>query len=117
MRKTHSCSASMVLVSVVLMVWSAAVGAIDIHVSPEGKDGWSGKLARPNTDRSDGPVGSLTGARDAVRRIKRGGPLTEPVRIVVADGEYALTEPLTLQPTASRNRASASMPTPPMPTK
>jgi len=45
-----------------------------------------------------GPLASLAAARDAVRKLKAAGPLTKPVRVVVADGTYALTEPLTLRP-------------------
>ncbi len=43
----------------------------------------------------DGPIRSLQAARDAVRQLK---PLTEPVRIIVADGTYQLTEPVVFHP-------------------
>ena len=42
----------------------------------------------------DGPVPSLAAARDAIRAMKAAGPLTEPVRVVIADGTYPLAEPL-----------------------
>ncbi len=75
-----------------------AAQAADLHVAPGGNDSWSGALARPNTARTDGPLASLTGARDAVRRLRAAGPLDAPVRILVQDGAYALTEPLVLLP-------------------
>lgn len=71
---------------------------MNLYVAPEGNDQWSGRLARPNADRTDGPLASLQGARDAVRRLKAEGPLQEPVRVLVAGGTYALTEPLVFSP-------------------
>ena len=68
------------------------------HVAPGGNDAWSGRLQRPNAEGTDGPLASLGGARDAVRRLKSQGPLGEAVRVVVADGTYALREPLVLGP-------------------
>lgn len=40
---------------------------IVIHVSPGGDDAWTGRLAAPNADRTDGPVASLERARDLLR--------------------------------------------------
>jgi len=59
-----------------------------------GSDRWSGLIAQPNNERTDGPLASLAGARDAIRRLKARGLLTEPVRVIVAGGEYTLTEPV-----------------------
>jgi len=78
--------------------WIHCSAATTLYVSPEGNNGWSGRLARPNADGTDGPVASLAGARDAVRRLKSQGPLTESVWVIVADGTYALTEPFILTP-------------------
>lgn len=49
----------------------------------------------------NGPIGTLTAARDAVRQLKEQGPLAEPVRVVVAGGIYELREPLVLTPADS----------------
>ena len=64
--------------------------ALDLHVAADGDDAWSGKLARPNAARTDGPLASLEGARLAVRRLPR--PLTEPVQVVFAAGTYRLAK-------------------------
>ncbi|MBI5388069.1 MAG: right-handed parallel beta-helix repeat-containing protein [Verrucomicrobia bacterium] len=72
--------------------------ALDLHVAPDGNDAWSGQAARPNAARSDGPLASLAGARDAVRKLRAAGPVNEPIRIVVADGRYPITAPLELTP-------------------
>jgi hypothetical protein len=37
------------------------------YVSPDGRDAWSGRLATPNSSRSDGPFATLEAARSAVR--------------------------------------------------
>jgi len=72
-----------------------AAGAVSIHVAVDGDDAWSGRLAAPNTDRSDGPLASLRGARDAVRRLRGSGE--EAVEVVVHAGRHELAEPLRLE--------------------
>jgi hypothetical protein len=84
-------------VTVLALACHAGSAAI-LYVAPDGSDAWSGRLQRPNRDRTDGPLASLAGARDAVRRLKAKSPLTEPVRVVVAEGRYTLNETLTLTP-------------------
>jgi hypothetical protein len=72
--------------------------AVSLYVSPQGNDRWSGRLAEPNKEKTDGPLASLTGARDAIRQLKSRGQIKEPVRVIVAAGTYTLTEPFTLKP-------------------
>src|SRR5262245_33032916 len=43
----------------------AASCAAEIHVSPDGRDSWSGQSGRPNAAQTDGPLATLTAARDA----------------------------------------------------
>ena len=62
---------------------------IEVYVAPTGDDVADGGRERP--------VASLIGARDAVRRLRAAGK-TGPVRVVVADGIYQMTEPLVLTP-------------------
>ena len=81
-----------------------AIGAT-LYVSPDGYDGWTGRLRRPNGAGTDGPLGSLAGARDAIRKIKAAGPLKTPVRVIVAAGSYRITEPLVLTPADSGTAA------------
>jgi hypothetical protein len=77
---------------------AACAHAATLHVAPDGNDTWSGKLVRPNRDRSDGPLASLQGARDAVRKLKAAAPLAEPVSVIIAGGNYALTAPVVFGP-------------------
>ncbi len=45
------------------------------HVSPDGRDAWSGRLREPNAARTDGPFAGLARARDAVRAMKNAAGL------------------------------------------
>ncbi|MHB8952961.1 MAG: right-handed parallel beta-helix repeat-containing protein [Pirellulaceae bacterium] len=77
---------------------SPAAAAIDFYVSPEGKDTWSGRLEVPNEAGTDGPLASLLGARDAIRKWKALGPLQQPLRVQILSGWYAVTEPVVFEP-------------------
>lgn len=72
--------------------------AATLYVAPQGNDAWSGKLDRPNAAGSDGPLATLAGARNAVRRLKTQGPLNEAVTVNVAAGTYPLAETLVFEP-------------------
>ncbi|MCZ7586706.1 MAG: hypothetical protein M5R36_27095 [Deltaproteobacteria bacterium] len=65
-----------------------------IQVAPDGDDG-----------RREGPAASLAGARDRIREWKKAGPLEEPVRVIVAEGVYSITEPFVLGPEDSGTEA------------
>jgi len=84
-----------------LLLCTAALAAepLVLHVAPNGDDTWSGRLAAPNPGRTDGPLASLAGARDAIRRLRAGhaaGP--GPVTIRVRGGVYRLAAPFGLEP-------------------
>ncbi|MCS6949311.1 MAG: right-handed parallel beta-helix repeat-containing protein [bacterium] len=67
------------------------------YVSPQGNDSWSGKLARPNARRTDGPFATLHRAQRAVREAKtQGAP--QPIEVIVSAGTYYLNEPLVFTP-------------------
>ena len=68
------------------------------HVSPLGRDTWSGTLAAPGAGGTDGPLASLAGARDAVRARLAQGNLDDTVRVVFADGEYVLDRTVVFTP-------------------
>ncbi len=73
-------------------------GAQRLYVAPDGNDAWSGTLARPNARRTDGPLASLPGARDALRRLRTRGAQKAPVRVTIAGGTYFLKEPVVFAP-------------------
>ncbi|MCL4692285.1 MAG: hypothetical protein KJ060_07220, partial [Candidatus Hydrogenedentes bacterium] len=74
-----------------------AQDSVAIHVSQAGNDSWSGALASPNAEGTDGPFATLVRARDEVRRMKADAGLPEGgVRVVVHGGRYEFGEVLTL---------------------
>ena len=70
----------------------------DFFVAVDGNDAWSGKLAAPNVQRTDGPFASLTRARDAIRKLKGDSPLAKPVTVLVRGGTYYLDKTLVFTP-------------------
>jgi len=85
------------LVFLVLSVFlSGLAGAVTLYVAPDGDDSWTGRPARPNPAGTDGPLASLNGARDAIRKLKKTAGLTGPVTVRVCGGRYTMTEPFVL---------------------
>lgn len=67
------------------------------YIAPDGNDAWSGTLAAPNADKSDGPLATLDGARIKVREeIGRG--LSHPVTVMIRGGEYPLNKTVVFTP-------------------
>lgn len=61
-------------------------------VAVDGSNSWSGRLAKPNADRTDGPFATLRAACRAARK-----PGAKPSRkVVVRAGQYFFDEPLVL---------------------
>ncbi len=89
---------SFFILAAALCTMFAATGEHVFHVSPQGQDAWSGTQEQPNADKTDGPLATLAGARDAVRKLKQAGPLDAPVRVVVHSGNYTVTSPVTFSP-------------------
>jgi hypothetical protein len=69
---------------------------VTVYVSPNGNDNWSGGLAQPNAQGTDGPVATLERARDILRQKKAAAG--EERHVVIADGRYQLTKPFALTP-------------------
>ena len=87
-----------VLGGLLICLAASTLHAVTFHVATDGNDAWSGKLARPNTQKTDGPFASPLGHRNAIRRLRARGPLTEPVEVIIAGGVYRLVEPLVFEP-------------------
>jgi hypothetical protein len=88
---------------------SATPGA-DIHVSTFGRDEWSGRLADPAGDGTDGPVASLQRAKLRVAELRRQQPERDrPVLVSVRGGAYYLDEPLQFGPEDSGTEKSPTI--------
>lgn len=77
----------------------AGTPAADFFVAVEGDDAWSGKLAAPNSDRTDGPFATIQRAQQEVRNLKRAEPdRRRPIKVLVRGGTHFLKEGLILTP-------------------
>jgi hypothetical protein len=96
MRRQRSTSMLFVLVLACLLVLPTRAVGMTIHIAPSGNDNWSGGLAQPNSQGTDGPVASLERARDILRQEKAAAG--EERRVIIAEGRYQLTKPFVLTP-------------------
>lgn len=86
---------------------AAQAPAVSLYVAPNGNDAWSGRVAQPTPDGGDGPLASLAGARDAVRRLRAAGTgVGDTMRVVFASGTYPLTHPVLFGPDDGGSAAS-----------
>jgi len=65
-----------------------------IYLSPTGSNTWSGRLAEPNADQTDGPVATLAVAVERARQM----PADQPRYVIVRAGEYFIEQPVILGP-------------------
>lgn len=86
------------VVVLALCVFPVSSDARVLHVAPGGNDQWSGLLAAPDAEGTDGPKATLAGARDAIRVWRSRTATPEPVTVYVRGGAYTLTEPFVLGP-------------------
>ncbi len=70
-----------------------AEGIADFYVSNAGSGQWSGRLAQPNADGTDGPFASLSQAKQAVRTLKLLEP-SQDIVVSIRGGWYPLSETL-----------------------
>jgi len=63
-----------------------------LHVAQDGCDGWSGLLPSSNEAGSDGPLKTITQARDKIRAIRAENVLNSPVEVHIHQGLYEIAE-------------------------
>lgn len=68
-----------------------------LYVATNGNNGWSGTALSPSPQGIDGPLATLTGARDRIRQMKEAG-WTGSVTVFVRNGTYYESETLVLEP-------------------
>ena len=69
-------------------------GTQDLHVSPAGNDGWSGRYAEPNAGKTDGPLATLGKAQQKARELRRSAACLGPLTVWIRGGRYPLQKPL-----------------------
>lgn len=62
----------------------------DFFIATNGSDSWSGTLASPNAEKSDGPFATMERARDAVRELKE--TKRSDIVVFIRDGNYQLQQ-------------------------
>ena len=110
--------------------FSATTTEADFYVSPAGNDEWSGTLAEPNREYTDGPFATLQRAQRAVRERKSAiyRPKDAPIEkrfigsphplgrgrdilVLLRSGRYYLSEPLLFEPADGGERIETNLPT------
>ena len=72
---------------------------LKIYVSTNGNDSWSGKLDKPNKNKTDGPLASLERARDIIRELNNQNALPKGnVLVEVQEGTYEMSKAFELGP-------------------
>lgn len=79
-----------------------------LHVSPHGRDTWSGRSAEANRAGTDGPLATLSAALETARATRAAGQATDGVQILLRGGVYELDAPIRLS--AADSGASAEQP-------
>lgn len=82
---------------------SATAGSVTYYVAPNGKDTWSGTLAAPNGNNTDGPLATFDRARAVVQANKAG---FSQVTVQFRAGTYEL--PAAVQFTAADSGSAAT---------
>lgn len=82
--------------SAAVLIGTRLAWGADFYVAKNGNDAWSGRLIEPDAQRADGPLASLTGARDAIRVLRGQQGTTGAVCVEIGDGTYKLKTPLEL---------------------
>ncbi len=73
---------------------SAEDGTIELYVSALGNDSWSGILADPNSEKTDGPFTTLERAQLEVRKIKKETEQSGKIIVYIRGGVYYLNKTL-----------------------
>lgn len=92
-------------VALCLTAHAADTAPVRLHVSPDGDNRWSGRPAAPTADGRDGPLATITAARDRIRELKAREGLTAPVTVLIREGVYHIAEPLVFTPQDSGTAA------------
>jgi len=71
---------------------------INLYVSTHGNDAWSGTLASPDSNKTDGPFATPERAQQEVRTLKKVEKQTGKITVYIRDGIYYLNKTLIFKP-------------------
>ncbi|MBN2513494.1 MAG: right-handed parallel beta-helix repeat-containing protein [Sedimentisphaerales bacterium] len=77
-----------------------------LFISLDGNDAWSGSLPGPNTQKTDGPLKTLTAARDKIRQLKSTETIAGPIHVQLRGGNYYLEQTFELAEQDAGTKAS-----------
>ncbi|MDT8303645.1 MAG: hypothetical protein RQ760_19345, partial [Sedimentisphaerales bacterium] len=102
---------------------------VDYYIAPNGNDSWSGKLAVPNANQSDGPFATIERAQQAVLELKSNVyfPKEKPVEtrwigsphkygsgrdilVLIRGGYYSLEKPIHFTASDGGERVETNLP-------
>ncbi|MEA3494644.1 MAG: right-handed parallel beta-helix repeat-containing protein [Bacteroidota bacterium] len=64
-----------------------------LFISPSGNDNWSGKLAEPNKNKTDGPFATFQKAQETIRELKKTDNFpADGVTVYVREGNYSISK-------------------------
>jgi hypothetical protein len=109
--RTHVASVSLVLLSALAAAAAPESepgkrGKIVLYVAQNGNDAWSGRLTEPNAAATDGPLATLSRARDVLRRLRAREDRERGATVMVRGGTYHLAQPLLVGPDDSGSAAA-----------
>ncbi len=76
---------------------------INIYVSKNGNDNWSGRLEMSNSDYTDGPIATIDKAQQIVQEYRKGNKMDPHINVVIREGRYPISKPITFMPDDSCN--------------
>ncbi|MEO9050612.1 MAG: hypothetical protein ABI280_02380, partial [Ginsengibacter sp.] len=71
-------------------------GVINLYVSPNGNDQWSGTLPSAAKNSLDGPFKSLQRAKLKVEELNKSGKAKDGIVVMLGEGVYQMNETLNL---------------------
>ena len=82
--------------------------ALTLYVATDGNDAWSGRIREANAAKTDGPLATVNGARDAIRKLRESSGERTAVTVLIRGGMYRMSETFVLEPCDSGVTYAAS---------